>query len=287
MSIKDLPVLWLGPAGSGKIAAARAAIGVTEGMRGRLKHLEIGDYQARIWEWPTHIEMDICDLSMMDKQVLPEVLNLLLETRDVVTGGRKLIILRRVHALSPAAAARLRICLEEHVWDAGATATIWLTARMANGVVMSLMDGFVLRRCSATAPQARGRLLDTLVKNDPIATVPKSITCINDYIAEMVRQMSLAKRSNIRIVEWIRARVYELLGLMVNGGDLVAGLTWAVLRLAAAKSLTNVQATAAIDILSRARWIPSYRTPIMYELILAELFEALLVNGTDQKRVRI
>ena len=138
------PILWVGPAGSGKLTAARKALGATG--EPRLQTLEIGEYSARFWEFPTHMEVDIMDLSMMDKQILPEILNKLLSTRDVMGSGRKVMILRRIHGLSPPAAVRLRVCLEELVWSAGAPAMIWCTARTVNSAVAGVMDGFVYRR---------------------------------------------------------------------------------------------------------------------------------------------
>ncbi len=117
------PILWVGPAGSGKLTRAREALGAG-GQEPRLQTLEIGEYSARFWEFTTHMEVDIMDLSMMDKQILPEILNKLLSTRDVTGSGRKVMILRRIHGLSPPAAIRLRVCLEELVWSAGAPAMI-------------------------------------------------------------------------------------------------------------------------------------------------------------------
>jgi len=280
------PVLWLGPAGSGKLKKARAEIGCTGTTQPHLRLLEIGDYSARYWEWPTHMEMDVSDLSMMDKQILPEVLNQLLATRDVgrASGGRKLMLLRRVHMLSPPAAVRLRVCLEELVWDPGATATIWMTARVANAVVLSLMDGFVLRRCCATAKEAHNRLLSASASVVPDLGLPGSLTAgppvkpIYDYLAEMLRQMVVALSlgpPTLKSAAWIRARIYELLGLMVTGNDLVAGLVWATVRLAAAGGMSSAAAKAVLDVLARARWVPSYRTPIMYELIVTEVYVAI------------
>ena len=102
------PVLWVGPAGSGKLTAARAALGAVGTPT--LRTLEIGEYSARYWEAPTHMEIDILDLSMMDKQILPEMLTQLLSTCDVMSVSgkniRKTMIIRRIHALSPAAATR-------------------------------------------------------------------------------------------------------------------------------------------------------------------------------------
>jgi hypothetical protein len=76
-------------------------------------------------------------------------------------------------------------------------------------------------------------------------------------------------------VPWIRARIYELLGLMMTGADLVSELSWATVRLAAAGSLSTPKALAVLDVLSRARWVPSYRIPIMLETIVVAVYNAL------------
>jgi len=269
------PILWIGPASSGKLRAARAALGVGVNDDPRLQILNIDDYAARYWEYPSHMEIDVMDLSMMDKQILPEMLNRLLSTRDVRGGARKLMILRRVHALSPPAAMRLRACLEELVWSAHAPAMIWMTARVANAVVLSLLDGFVYRRVPTHGPYSgfdKHEIATTL--GAEIAEVPT----IQTYIAEMLRQMVFALDEGppcLAAAAWIRARVYDLLGLMMTGSDLVSGLTWATVRLAAGGGLSTKRTRAVLDILSRSRWVPSYRTPIMLELIVASVYNAL------------
>jgi len=265
------PILWVGPAGSGKLTAARAALGVPAGLEPRLQILEIGDYSARYWEFPTHMEVDIMDLSMMDKQIIPELLNQLLSTRDVTGSGRKVMVLRRIHGLSPAAATRLRVCMEELVWCAGAPAMIWATARTVNSAVACIMDGFVYRRISGP-PEARIRTeLAAKAGAGQVATV-------QTYIAEMLRQMALALTEgppSLAAAAWIRGRIYDLLGLMITGTDLVAGLTWATVRMAAAGTLSSAKAKAVFAILARARWVPSYRTPIMLEMIVVAVYNAL------------
>lgn len=275
MAATAFPVLWVGPAGSGKLKAARAAIcgGPGPGPEPRLQSLEIGDYSARYWEFPTHMEIDIMDLSMMDKQILPELLTQLLSTRDVTGGRRKMMIVRRIHALSPAAAARMRAVMEELVWQSGAPAMIWCTARVMNSVVATLADGFVYRRVAAT------ERLDRLSLN---ALVPDLVTAstptIQTYISEMMRQMAFARSEGpacLAVAGWIRGRVYDLLGLMITGSELVSALTWSTLRMGASKALTDAQTRACLDVLARARWFPSYRTPLMLEMIVTAVYNAI------------
>jgi hypothetical protein len=275
MATTAFPELWIGPAGSGKLTAARAALGVTAGQQPRLLILEIGDYSARYWEYPSHMEVDIMDLSMMDKQILPELLTQLLSTRDVTGGRRKMMILRHIHGLSPAAASRLRVCMEELVWSPGAPAMIWCTARVLNSVVSQVADGFVYRRV------AGGKRLDREAVAPSVAGTPT----IQTYIAEMLRQMVCALNEGPRCLaaaSWIRARVYDLLGLMLTGGDLVSGLAWATVRLAAAGALKPAQATAALEALTRARWVPSYRTPLVLEMIVVSVYNALATASVSE-----
>jgi hypothetical protein len=269
------PILWVGPANSGKLTAARQLL-FTDGsspISPKLRTLEIGDYSARYWEFPTHMEVDILDLSMMDKQILPEMLTQLLSTRDVLDSGRKLMILRHVHALSPPAATRLRACLEELVWSAGAPAMIWCTARTVNSVVATIIDGFVYRRVP-------GKGISEFRKGiaDRLKVTSEEPASIQSYIADMLRQMVFALSEGpptLAAAAWIRGRVYELLGLMITGSELTASLVWSAVRLAAAGGITDAQATRIVDVLARVRWVPSYRTPLILEMIITAVYNAI------------
>jgi hypothetical protein len=276
-----LPILWVGAAGSGKLRAARAALGCSPDEEPILHVLtDVDEGLARYWEFQSHMEIDIMDLSMKDKEILPEMLKQLLSTRDVRGGERKMMILRRVHGLSPPAAVRLRACLEELVWSSTAPAMVWMTARVANSVVLSLLDGFVYTRIE-TAPGAaadRGTVAAAVGAGGCVEIVPS----VQTYIAEMLRQMVCALDEgppSLEAAAWIRARVYDLLGLLMTGTDLVAGLTWATVRLAAAGTLDTKRAKAVLDVLARSRWVPSYRIPIMLELICASVYDALAGKG--------
>jgi hypothetical protein len=265
------PTLWVGPAGSGKLTAARAALGVGSEVVPRLQVLEIGDYQARYWLFPTHMEIDILDLSLMDKQVLPEMLAQLLATREVAGGHRKMLILRHIHALSPAAGARLRAALEEYVWPPTATAMIWATTRSINSVVAGVMDGFVYRRIQGEERLDRAAALGGMA---PVSAIPT----LQTYIAETLRQMVMALEEGppcLAVATWIRARVYEMLGLMLTGTELVSSLTWATVRLAATGALSSDKARAVLTVLAGVRWFPSYRTPLMLEMVLTDVYMAI------------
>ena len=272
MDTLAFPVLWVGPAGSGKLSAARRLLGV-EGRHPRLQTLEVGDYSARYWEYPTHMEVDVMDMSMMDKQILPEILTQLLSTRDVLRTQRKLMILRRVHSLSPPAAQRLRACLEELVWSPGAPAMIWCTARVVNSVVAGFADGFVYRRVPGTViSPLRTQLADAVgVK---VTDVPTIQTYVGDLMREMVRARA-AGPPCLEVGNWIRGRVYDLLGLMITGSELVASLVWVTVGMAADGALPSEKAKEILGVLARVRWVPSYRTPLILELILTEVYSTL------------
>lgn len=279
MAAAAYPILWVGPAGSGKLTAARKALGAPAGVEPRLQTLEIGDYSARYWELPTHMEVDIMDLSMMDKQILPELLTQLLSTRDVTKGQRKVMIIRRIHGLSPAAAVRFRACLEELVWSPGAPAMIWCTARTVNSIVSGLLDGFVYKRVPVAEERPDRQIIAKRLGGNA-ALAPTVAT----YIAETLRQMAMALEEGPPCLEaatWIRGRVYDLLGLMITGSDLVAGLTWATVRLAAAGTLSDAKAKATLAVLARARWVPSYRTPLMLEMIVSSVYNAMATTSVN------
>jgi hypothetical protein len=167
--------------------------------------------------------------------------------------------------------------MEELVWSPGAPAMIWLTARTVNSVILGLLDGFVYRKVAAPSIEEKERRdrADLLTKVGQLTSPPT----INSYISEMLRQMVLALQEGpptLAAVAWIRARVYDLLGLMTTGSELVGGLTWATVRLAVSGSLTDKKAIAVLQVLAKARWIPSYRTPLMLEMIIMSVYEALI-----------
>ena len=266
------PILFVGPAGSGKLTAARKELTATVHTP-QHQTLEIGEYSAHYLEFSTHYEVDVSDLSMMDKQILPEILNQLLSSRDVRGGCRKIMILRRIHCLSPAAATRLRICLDELVWAPESPAMIWCTARTVNSAVASILDGFVYRRIPGPIVS---RLKSSIADN--LGVDVTEIRTVNHFIQEMLQAMNSALLEGpptLSSVKWIRDRVYDLLGLMTYGADLVSGLVWATVRLAADGTLTTQKAKSVLNVLSRVRWVPSYRTPIIMEQIIVSVYNAL------------
>jgi hypothetical protein len=149
---------------------------------------------------------------------------------------------------------------------------IWATARTVNSAVACVMDGFVYRRVPGPLEPRIRTELATKAGAGQVATV-------QTYIAEMLRQMALALAEGpptLAAAAWIRGRIYDLLGLMITGTDLVAGLTWATVRMAASGALSSAKAKAVLGVLVRARWVPSYRTPIMLEMIVVAVYNALV-----------
>jgi hypothetical protein len=95
----------------------------------------------------------------------------------------------------------------------------------------------------------------------------------------MLRQMVIALEEgppSLNAIAWIRGRIYDLLGLMITGTDLVTGLVWATVRLASSGTLSSPKAKAVLGTLARARWVPSYRTPIMLEMIVVAVYNSLI-----------
>ena len=136
------------------------------------------------------------------------------------------------------------------------------------------MDGFVYRRVPGPLePRLRTELKERFGMENT-----SEVRSIQTYIAEMLRQMVVALGEGpptLAVATWIRARIYDLLGLMITGSDLVSGLVWATVRLAASGSLSTAKAKAVLGVLSRSRWVPSYRTPLVLELIVTSVYEAL------------
>jgi len=257
------PILWVGPSGSGKITAARKYFGCEVGTKGRLRTLEIGDYLARFWEYSTHLEIDVMDLSMMDKKILPEMLQQLLGIQDVLTGKKRMII-RKIHSLSPAASIHLRVSLEEFVWNGKhASAIVQCTAQTVNHSVDSILDGCIYKRMTG------------LTGLTGLTGVPLSLPPPQQYVEQMMNHMVGATRC-IGSALWLRDRTYDLLGLMVTGGDLIGWLSFAIVRLASEHKITTPVAKTALTGIAAIRWIPSYRTPLMIEYILFTVFNALV-----------
>ena len=62
---------------------------------------------------------------------------------------------------------------------------------------------------------------------------------------------------------------------MITGSELTSCLVWSTVRLAAAGGISDEQATILITVLSQVRWVPSYRTPLMLEMIVTAVYNGL------------
>jgi len=161
------PWIYVGPPGTGKTRSARQmladslGVSVAEVYPKDIRMFKVNDdYECRVYCSPYHFEIDIPDMSMQDKQILVEVLSMLFSAGDVFSGlktsKRKLVLLRRAHNLSLAAAIRLRWIMETRVCPEGGTGMIWLCAREITGALSVLEDLFVRVRIS-TPTERLGR----------------------------------------------------------------------------------------------------------------------------------
>ena len=120
----DVPFLFLGPAGSGKTKELRRLIEAENNGKItyplEMRNFVVGDnYEARVFTSPYHFEIDIPNLSMQDKQIIGDLLTSFFSSGDVLnslrSSNRKLVVLRRAHSLSLAAAIRVRAILQQFV----------------------------------------------------------------------------------------------------------------------------------------------------------------------------
>jgi hypothetical protein len=156
----SFPWMFIGPPGSGKTTAARKMLADSMGVPVEdvypkdTRIFKVGDdYDCRVYCSPYHFEIDIPDMSMQDKQILVEILSMLFSAGDVFAGlktnKRKLVILRRAHCLSLAAAVRLRWILETRICPQDGTGMIWICAREITGALSVIEDIFVRVRCQS------------------------------------------------------------------------------------------------------------------------------------------
>lgn len=267
----QLPVLWLGAAFSGKLTAARTLAGVpVDGTGLHVEIVEVSDgYTTRIFRGNGIVEIDITDMSMQDKQILPELLTRLLVSGDVSTGlsGKKrIVILRRVHAMSLATALRIRGLLEEYCTGPHQQTRVWMTARELNGSVSILEDLFTVIAQPVKKPA--GKLQDARL---PIHYTRELLDKIIDY--EDIGTL------NMEVVFWVRARTYELLGQCLTTQEITDLFTRAIEDAIIMRRLKPEIAASAIQWLTSQRWIASYRTPLLIERMILQLF-MIITNTT-------
>jgi hypothetical protein len=319
----EFPWLFVGPAGAGKTQAARQKLADSIGVSladvypKDIRPFKVADdYECRVYCSPYHFEIDVPDMSMQDKQILVEVLSMLFSAGDVFSGlktnKRKLVILRRAHCLSLAAAIRLRWILETCVCPVGGTGMIWLCAREITGSLTVVEDIFVRSRVPCLTKQQwtaswshnskiadmyelldarmdRAKALErwgaTCLEKGELPRIATS--CYDNLISEILRGCITAalkkiERPPLALATWIRERVYDLLGLCQTGTEFLDGYS-AAIELAFQNSYCSFDMfRATIAVLASSEPNTSYRNPISLEKILLDITNALWVTAAQE-----
>ena len=310
-----IPWMFVGPSGSGKLSQARQWIEQAHNTKLVLpleaRTFQIGDgYEARVLASPYHFEIDIPNLSMQDKQIIGDLLTTFFSSRDVLsslrTSTRKLVILRRAHALSLPAAVRVRSILQQYVMPPDVTGLIWITAREITGPLSLLEDAFVRFRVprlpfdswisNKDIPPAyhtkiawekcEGRVerIKEIVKFFPDGNIPTWPRRIQDFYDDMIQiiieQAKMKKETTLDIVLWIRGRVYQALSLCQTGPDIIDSCASAIIR--QNQSLDPKVFWKVMTSLASVEPHTSYRTPLALEYGILQLFETIRMN-TEKK----
>jgi len=311
MASLSIPWVFVGPAGSGKLQKARALI--EEAYKCPLTFetrvfTVADDYTVYVTASPHHFEIDIPNLSMQDKQIMGELLTTFFNAGDVLNsmklGGRKLVILRRAHALSLPAAIRVRAILQQYVLPANGTGMVWMTAREMSGSLSILEDAFVRVRVprisfstwvSSVDPffqtkdayeHLEGRLERVnKMKLYGCTSFPRRVSDYYDELVEAIIQGANAKKEgSISIILWIRARVYDVLAFCQNGPDIIDSMAAALVR--NQSLLESDQFWKGMQVLAASEPHTSYRTPLALESAFLELFEALHTSRKTSSMIR-
>jgi len=263
------------------------------------------DYECRVYCSPYHFEIDIPDMSMQDKQILVEVLSMLFSAGDVFSGlktsKRKIVLLRRAHNLSLAAAIRLRWIMETRVCPDGGTGMIWLCAREITGALSVVEDLFVRvrvpvpteaewRQSWAASPLiaanydkfdgrmdrafAVTRWASTCMTKDEYPRIIAN--CYEDLVIELLRGCIKASIKGVEtppllLALWIRERVYDLLGMCQTGIEFLDGYSAAIEKALLHGYCTAPMFKAAIAVVAIAEPNTSYRNPISLEKMLLDI----------------
>jgi len=309
------PWIYVGPPGAGKTRCARQmladslGVSVADVYPKDIRMFKVNDdYECRVYCSPYHFEIDIPDMSMQDKQILVEVLSMLFSAGDVFSGlktsKRKLVLLRRAHNLSLAAAIRLRWIMETRVCPEGGTGMIWLCAREITGALTVIEDLFVRMRVPVPTEEvwrktwaAHPALVDSYVAfegrmdrafaltkwGQPCTekqSYPRLISnCYEDLIIEMLRgcikaSVKKVEQPPLLLALWIRERVYDLLGLCQTGVEFLDGYSAAIENALLKGYCTATMFKAAISVVATAEPNTSYRNPISLEKMLLDICTA-------------
>ena len=262
----DIPFLFLGPAGAGKTRTLRRFL--EEDSKATLTYpleqriFTVGDgYEARVLTSPYHFEIDIPNLSMQDKQIIGDLLTSFFSSGDVLnslrSSNRKLVVLRRAHSLSLAAAIRVRAILHQYVLPPDAAGMLWMTAREMTGPLSILEDAFIrypVPRMSLTdwktnvPPEFATQMAWDKCEGRPeriqdilqyLPNVPKTSEewprRIQDFYDEMIITLIQNSRSgrspNLLIVQWVRGIVYQCLSFCQTGPEIIDSCAAALQRL--------------------------------------------------------
>jgi len=315
----QIPWMFVGPSGSGKLTKARqwveAAHKVKLALPLEARTFSVGDgYEARVLASPYHFEIDIPNLSMQDKQIIGDLLTTFFSSGDVLnsllTNTRKLVILRRAHALSLPAAIRVRGILQQYVMPAEGGGMLWITAREMTGPLALLEDTFVRHRVPRTTletwnkanippalqtahawERCEGRLerAADIVKFFPDGVVPAWPRRVQDYYDEMVeiliRMATSTRAPDLDVVVWIRGRVYQALSLCQTGPDIIDSCAAAIQRHAAL--LEPSVFWKAMTELTRTEPHTSYRTPLSLESGIFNLYDTIRAHTKEKQDVPV
>lgn len=314
----DIPYLFIGPSGSGKTKELRRLI--EEVNNGQIQYpletrtFTVGDnYEARVFTSPYHFEIDIPNLSMQDKQIIGDLLTSFFSSGDVLNSlrasSRKLVVLRRAHSLSLAAAVRVRAIIHQFVLPPEASGMLWLTAREMTGPLAILDDAFVRYRMprmsyatwlekvpsEAFANQiayekCEGRLerAEEIQKyvTTPINTTTQWPRRIQDFYDEMIESLIINARSSrkpdLKVVQWVRAIVYQALSFCQPGPEIIDSCAAAIQR--QYHLLEPHVFWLAMKSLVSAEPHTSYRTPLSLESAILFLFETIRTASTHIKK---